>query len=269
MPTTLIYPVDYAYATTTVNASYTAGSGSLTVVSTASPFPQTRVFFISIFDQSSFNLKAMLKVTVLNSGTNWSVEADGLDANCNVGDIVVCSLTPGMIASIQGEQLIQSQVASNVATIDFTNWYLSSFSRYRLRFEKVIPVTANQHLQLQLSTDNGATWDTGTNYDWFVQQQGTGGAFNNNGGSDTSIRLVHDVNNTANFSAGGWLDLILPGDSLYKELFARAITRCSDGNTYQETCGAYYKSTSAYNGLRLKFASGNISSGNFSLYALN
>ena len=96
-------PEAYAFAATTVNATYTSGGSSLTVFSTSSPFPQTQQFHISVFDKNApYNLKAMFKVNVLTSSTVWGIVAE-LDANLAVGDLVFCSLTPGAMDQLRSD----------------------------------------------------------------------------------------------------------------------------------------------------------------------
>ncbi len=95
-------PEDYAFATTAVAVGgYISGSGVLNVSSTAAPFPQTQQFRIAILDVLTLDVKAILKVTTLTSSTAWGVMSDGLDANCNAGDIVSCDLTPDSMDQIR------------------------------------------------------------------------------------------------------------------------------------------------------------------------
>jgi hypothetical protein len=89
-------------AETTVGvAGYTAGSGVLNVLSTASPFKSTGLYSVAISDPTSTNVKALLTVTAVNSGTQFAVISGGLDANCAAGDIVTAVETERSIDQLR------------------------------------------------------------------------------------------------------------------------------------------------------------------------
>lgn len=73
---------------TTLSSGYTSGGSSISVTSsTGFPSPASgQQFHVSVFDQTTGNLKAIFSVTAV-SGTTWTTTAE-LDANCNSGDIV-------------------------------------------------------------------------------------------------------------------------------------------------------------------------------------
>ncbi len=85
--------IDLAW-TTVAAGGYAAGSGVLNVPSTsvgsgALPFPITGVFSVSISDPTTRIVKTLLKVTAVNSPTQWAVVSiAGLDVNCVIGDLV-------------------------------------------------------------------------------------------------------------------------------------------------------------------------------------
>lgn len=72
--------------TTVGVGGYTSGSGVLNVVSTASPWPQNGTFTIELQNSSSFTL---LRVTGINSSTQWAVTAEINDANASAGTVVL------------------------------------------------------------------------------------------------------------------------------------------------------------------------------------
>lgn len=80
--------------TNVAGGGYTAASGVLNVASTALPFSQTQQMHVTIVDVTTFAVKAVLKLTALNSSTQWACTADSSnDGNANAGDIVRLSLT--------------------------------------------------------------------------------------------------------------------------------------------------------------------------------
>lgn len=82
-------------AATTVKAGspYTAGDGVLNVTSTAAPFPSAGNFTVIIMDATTGATKVLLRVSAVNSGTQWAVASEGTDANAAAGDNVYAVLS--------------------------------------------------------------------------------------------------------------------------------------------------------------------------------
>ncbi len=87
--------------TAVASGGYTSGSGVLNVDSTASPFPTDRQFHLVVQDPSTFAVKVILRVTGSNSGTQWTVAAEGSDANALEDDVVTLMLTKGAFDQIR------------------------------------------------------------------------------------------------------------------------------------------------------------------------
>ncbi len=90
---------------------YTAGSHALNVDSTSTgdgifSFPTVADFTVSICDPTTRAPKAVLKVTGVNSSTQWAVTAsiqpDGqsADVNCSAGDLVIGTLDGRSLAAL-------------------------------------------------------------------------------------------------------------------------------------------------------------------------
>lgn len=97
-------PEYYADLVQTVVATggYTAGSGILNVQSTGLPFSQTNVMHVHIVDAATKLVKAILKLTALNSSTQWACVADtSHDGNGAAGDLVRLCLTQGAMDQIK------------------------------------------------------------------------------------------------------------------------------------------------------------------------
>jgi len=94
--------------TTVAAGGYTAASGVLNVASTAAPFPQVGDFRIAIYDVSTGVLKVILKVTAINSSTQFAVTAEGTDAAANATDIVRGTILSAAVLSaitpIEGDE---------------------------------------------------------------------------------------------------------------------------------------------------------------------
>ncbi len=85
--------------TTVAAGGYTAGSGVLNVASTSTgsgimAFPTAAIFTVTISDPTTKAAKAVLKVTGINSATQFAVtasvqpDAQSADVNCVLGDLV-------------------------------------------------------------------------------------------------------------------------------------------------------------------------------------
>src|SRR3569833_2982410 len=65
--------------------------------------------------------------------------------------------SPGLVGPLE------TKVASNSTTLDFTACFSSTYNEYELHFEGLLPVTTGVNLGLQFSTNGGTSWDT-SNY---------------------------------------------------------------------------------------------------------
>jgi hypothetical protein len=102
---------------TTVTGGYTPGSGVLNVASTASPWPSTGNYRLVILDATFTTVKVILKVTGVNSGTQFAVTAEGVDASALDGDPVRgTEITAAMLDSMRGDMSAQGADASLPAT---------------------------------------------------------------------------------------------------------------------------------------------------------
>jgi len=72
---------------TTLASSYTAGAGSIQVLS-ATGLPTSGTYTLAIFDAITKNVKLLWRVTAARSGTTIYGAAEGSDVNANSGDLV-------------------------------------------------------------------------------------------------------------------------------------------------------------------------------------
>jgi hypothetical protein len=95
---------------TTLASSYTAGAGSISVA-TATGAPTNGTFSLTILDATTKAVKLIYRVASV-SGTTFSGAAEGTDANCSTGDIVVGTmLTVAALNQIKVDAFIQPLVA--------------------------------------------------------------------------------------------------------------------------------------------------------------
>lgn len=99
-------------ASTTLASAYTAGSGSISLVS-ASGWPTSGTFTLVIRDQASKAIKLLFRVTSV-SGTTFSGASEGADASANAGDLVDGTMvTVASFAQFKADILAAVPPASN------------------------------------------------------------------------------------------------------------------------------------------------------------
>jgi hypothetical protein len=174
------------------------------------------------------------------------------------------------ITAPEGE-LIGTQTASNSAALTFTG--LPVFAYYRLTCSALVPATDTVYADLQFGEGATPTWQT-AGYRWTYNYQATassGGNSNSGSGGTSAIQLGGAATNTASY---GGFSLTARLDNLASTTQQKSVdfvTRLFNGSDYYEEEGiAYYTGdTNAVTGLQLLMSSGNITSGQCSLYGLN
>jgi len=167
-----------------------------------------------------------------------------------------------------GLVLLEQHTASTSASLDFTTCITATYDEYLFELLNLIPATNNVNLWLRMSTDGGATYDSGTNYGWSVNRFSSGGgAFS--GGNSGQASIVIDgggagdkVSNSSNYGISGSLRLFSPSStSLYKAASWQTNMFSAASSIQPAYGGGFYLSTTAVNAVRFLFSSGNITSG--------
>jgi len=164
-------------------------------------------------------------------------------------------------------EFISSATISNVATVDFTGFDSSKYSDYVFSLSNVIPVTDAQDLKVLLSTNGGSsfgeTYDR--NYFWWNDAI-TGGAQTS---TTYSVLGVRSVGSDANeFGVSGEVRVF--GPALSARTYVTGFFRSAHASLGQELTitSGNNQSTSAVNGVRFQFASGNLESGTITMYGV-
>jgi hypothetical protein len=163
-----------------------------------------------------------------------------------------------------------SVTAANSATLDLTGLISSTYDVYVAEFIDLVP-NANVNLQIRFSSDNGASWDTGANYDTAMLQtnQATYSGNASAGGANYAyITQAYLASSTGN-AINGSMKMYSPASSHYKFVTFQSANVKTDGNFYNNTGSIRYKSTSAINALRIFPSSGSITSGVVRLYGIS
>ncbi len=115
-------------ASTTLASGYTAGSGSISVVSAAG-FPTQGTFTLCIRDQTTKLVKLLFRVTSV-SGTIFTGASEGTDASANAGDLVDGSMVSvAMIAQLKADILASVPPAANPFIQSLTAPVAANFSQ--------------------------------------------------------------------------------------------------------------------------------------------
>jgi hypothetical protein len=169
-----------------------------------------------------------------------------------------------------GLTLLEVRTASNSASLDFTTGITSAFDQYVLEINSFVPA-ADSSLLVRFSSNNGSSWDTGSNYNWTAWCTANG-AFPSGhveGTSQTSLNVWQTIESTSSAGVSATLRIHNPlNASVSKLLRFDGVAMQDTGDLYRFEGGGKYASASVINGIQLKAGSGNIASGVARLYGV-
>lgn len=167
--------------------------------------------------------------------------------------------------------LIQTQAASNSATIDFTTGINSTYRRYMILIDSLVPQTDATTLFMRVSEDAGANWKAGlSDYTWGIVNVSATAEAQSGDAADSEMEITGA---SAGTGTGESLDAEVTftnpaGAVLYKKFRWNASLYSSAPATLAVEGNGVYLSANAINGVRFLMSSGNIVSGSFSLYGI-
>lgn len=176
-----------------------------------------------------------------------------------------------------GYDLIQTQtVSSAVASVNFTTGISSDYDDLLLILTNITPATDDSEFWLRFSDDGGATFEAdASDYEYYSDNLGSDGSGEQESSTGaTKILLCSDnvTRSVGNGAAEGW------SGRIWVNGHSSASKRCTATyiGHYVKPNGAMHftrgagslVATSAVDGLRILFDSGNIASGTASLYGL-
>ena len=170
-----------------------------------------------------------------------------------------------------GLVLIDSQTASNSSGLDFVSDITSTYDDYLLDLSQLLPVTGGNYLRMQFSTDNGSTYDSGTNYEYeALALWASSTAQGPSSTGDTSFSLIGSNWGNSTMGANGIVRIFNPLNGSLDTAITFDTLWFHDGisQSLHENGGGRYKSSTAVNAFRLFANSGNIASGTARLYGL-
>ena len=164
---------------------------------------------------------------------------------------------------------IQSQTASNSASISFTTGINSTYKEYQFYFIDIHPRTDAVNFTFNMSTDSGSNYNvtkTTTAFLAEVSQSGTFAGLNYQTASDlaqstSDQRITTNIGNASSESAVGYMSLFNPASATYVKHFISTsqyyFPDASVDFTQNMFVAGYGNTTSAINAVRFQMSSGN------------
>lgn len=168
--------------------------------------------------------------------------------------------------------LLEQHTAATSASLPFTAWYSASYDEYEIHLVDIAVATANGNLGIQVSTDGGANYDTGNNYNFSYSWSriNTGGDFGQD--AQALMMLVNNESIDAHWPVVGRLNLYNPGGTVaYKRILGEVALRGQPADTppVRFAISSAWKNTAAFNAFRVISSVGNIASGTVRVYGLS
>jgi hypothetical protein len=205
-------------------------------------------------------------VNMCYDGTNWNVLQTGTVAS-GAGSGALIKLGTYTASNSAALTVVTRNASGQSGAI-----FQSDFQDYIFKFINVLPVSGTNNLRMQVSTNGGSTYDSGSNYDYSqgVAYRPGGGISSAGGGSATFIVIAGSNVGNANFGVNGTAEMFDPlNASLQKNLqWTVSWYHDSVNQLFTVTSSGVYKSTTAVNALQFFMSTGNISSGSIVIYGV-
>ncbi len=177
-------------------------------------------------------------------------------------DLTLTSATPTFV-------LVSSQIVSSPVASVYFNSLSTSYSKYILVMNNVAPSTDSQGLWFRLGTDNATAISGASDYTQANAVSGSGGLV---GGFDATSAEITITNNSQGNAAGrelsGELTIFNPMTTDNTAIIAHTVSTDYAGNFGYMWTGGRYNTAGATNIIFIRYASGNIATGNFYLYGV-
>jgi len=219
-------------------------------------------------------------LTMGQSGQNVVINADSIKNNIMKdagGNALFTSNGSGVLSGLNAgfgsaQVLISSTTCSNTANVTFT--LSSTYKQYLFEYITINPVTDNQPVQFQVSSD-------GTNYNKPIQstffvayntESDSPSALTYDGLWDQALgtafqTLFKEVGNDADQACSGWMVLSNPSSTTYiKNFYGRGFGSLHHQYIQDQYAAGYINDTAALTSIRFQLASGNINAGKIKMY---
>ena len=248
------------------NATATAGTGDATVHNSfmvslhgAANAAAARATLGALSDAANAVTNAKLAQMAANT-----VKANNTGSTADASDVGISTLGASLV-------LIQSQTASNSATIDFTTGIDGTFDEYVFEITGLTPATDNTAIWIRVSEDAGANWKAGASeYGWTRYATADGAAIGTAGAaSDVKIEPSGAIGNATGENYNATIKMRAPAGATYKAFGGQADLYSATPSTVITNFTGFYKgSVNPINSVRFLMSSGNITTGKFKLYGV-
>jgi hypothetical protein len=184
----------------------------------------------------------------------------------------------GSISSLGSLTHISTATASSSASIEFTSGIDSTYKEYVFYFVNIHPQNDDVDFSFNLSTDSGSNYNvskTSTNFAGYHAESDSEGGIGYESGLDlangTGEQIIyHNTGNDNDQNGCGILTLYNPSSSVFVKHFIANFNNIQHNDySYNHYVAGYGNTTSAINGIRFQFDSGNIDSGEILLFGVN
>jgi hypothetical protein len=184
----------------------------------------------------------------------------------------------GSISSLGSLTHISTATASSSASIEFTSGIDSTYKEYVFYFVNIHPQNDDVDFSFNLSTDSGSNYNvskTSTNFAGYHDESDSEGGIGYESGLDlangTGEQIIyHNTGNDNDQNGCGILTLYNPSSSVFVKHFIANFNNIQHNDySYNHYVAGYGNTTSAINGIRFQFDSGNIDSGEILLFGVN
>ena len=174
--------------------------------------------------------------------------------------------------------LIETQTASSSSTISFTSGIDSTYDEYVFKFYNIHPATDRAFLQFQVDTGTNTNYNqtiTSTYYHVFHDEADSNTALNYVASKDqaqgTAFQTIsYNTGNGNDECSDGELQLFAPASTTFVKNFMSTFQTADDaGFSDNPYCAGYINTTTALTRVQFKFSSGNIDSGQISLFGIS
>jgi hypothetical protein len=183
----------------------------------------------------------------------------------------------GSVTGAGAMTLLKTVTPSTVASVDFVHGSSGvvldgTYKRYIITFDNLVPTAAGPYLFTFLSTNSGSSYGGNNAYNGVNFKYGSNGSTNVTQAQPSPNGFFHDgqIDNDATANGGVSGSIEISGIGTTHRQTVKMIAYHYDHNSYYQNSDnvGSLTNTTAVNGVRVAFNSGNIASGTVKLYAI-
>jgi hypothetical protein len=212
---------------------------------------------------------AKVNTDVISAQTALTAEPDDTDEFLVSDAGTLKRIDYSLIKSTPSATLLATATASQDDEIDFTSGIDSTYSKYRLDFNNVVPGSDGASLYIRFF--QGGVVDTDSTYDYFYFRTkcNTASTGVNQGANEAQIILLDTVDSRTEGGIYGNITLFNPSNTNINTHFTQELVCQENGDISIGHFGhGRIEQTAAVDGVRIYFSSGNVYQGTIKLYGI-